>query len=48
LAFLIDSGEVAELLVSVVALAIVQFGIEVLVERDLDAAEVAILGGVGA
>ena len=47
LTLLVDRGEVAELLFSVVALAVVELGGSVLRERDFYPAEVAVPGGIG-
>jgi hypothetical protein len=43
----VDRSEAVEFLVGVVALAIIELGVQVLHEGDFDAAEVAVLGRVG-
>ena len=47
LTLFVDGGEVAELLIGVVALAVIEVGVDILRERDLDPPEVAVLGRVG-
>ena len=47
LPFLVYRRELAEFFVGVVALAVIQLGLEVLSQRDFHAAEVTVLRGVG-